>query len=63
MENQPTYRLEVQLTPQIHNGSMAFYWQIYLADGNNKITVKHGWSEDLYDALDEASEAYDDMGI
>jgi hypothetical protein len=57
------YRLEVQLTPQIHEGSMAYYWHIYLLDGGNKITVKHGWEEDVNDALESAYDDYFNMNI
>lgn len=55
------YRLHVQLTPQIHEGEMQYYWHVDLHDGNNQITVKHGWSRFIQGAFNDAFKASCDV--
>lgn len=56
-------RLHVQLTPQIHEGRMAYYWHIDLHINEGQFTLKHGWAEDLHDALDDAHDACIELGV
>lgn len=49
------YRLHVQLTPQIHEGSMKYYWHIDLHDGDTQITVKNGWAKNFNQAYLDSS--------
>ena len=55
---QVKYIIEISLTPQISpNSCMAHYWQIIMiTNEQNKITVKDGWSEKLYQAFEDAYE-------
>lgn len=57
------YRSEVQLTPQIHNGQMAYYWHIFLVDGNDRITVRHGWAHSIGKAHNDVIVATKEMGL
>ncbi len=50
----PIYRFEVQLSPQLHMGTLHHYWHVYMVDGDNKITVEHGYEVDVLVALQKA---------
>lgn len=56
-------RLHVQLTPQIHEGRMQFYWHIDLHTSEGQFTLKHGWAENLYYALEDAHEEAVGLGV
>ena len=56
-------RLHVQLTPQIHEGRMQFYWHIDLHTQEGQFTIRHGWAETLWEALDDAHDEANEMGV
>lgn len=57
------YRLHLQLTPQIHEGQMKFYWHIDLHTTDGQFTVAHGWNKDAGKALQHAQIKAQELGI
>lgn len=50
-------RFEVQLTPELRFGKVQHYWHIYVQDGNNKITLQHGWASTVIEAFQQGHKA------
>lgn len=47
-------RLHIQLTPQIHEGELQYYWHVDLHNKEGVFTIKHGWAKTKNQAFVDA---------
>lgn len=57
------YVLEVQLTPQIHEGNMAYYWHIALITSKGRYTARDGWGNNYHNAHVHAQHEAKKLGL
>lgn len=57
------YVLEVQLKPELHEGSMKHYWHIDLITEDGRFTARHGYESDLVNAHAKSHQATKELGL
>lgn len=48
------YNIEINVTPELHQGYMAHMWQINLITNEGKYIVAHGWAKTIEHAAHNA---------